>query len=473
MRTLLINPPPIDGERFIREGRCMQSVDSWAAIWPPLSLGILASLARRHGDVDLFDANVLDGYDVDKTVERAVAFEPDVIVVNTSFPSIEGDAACAQALKHACPRATVAGFGVFFSLLDEQALSACPGFDVGITGEPEPTFDELLHRLAAGTPLDGMAGLLRRQDGAVIKGPARPVVDDLDTLPFAARDLFRNDAYTLPHNGRPFTLINVSRGCPYPCIYCIAPVYYGKKIRRHSLEYVMRELEECQTKHGIDQFLFWEEVFTLDREFGMALCDAILERHWKISWATTTRADRVDLQILRKMKAAGCDLLGLGIESGVQEILDTARKKETVTDIEEAVVLCRHAGIRTMGHFIFGLPGETEETVQKTIEFGLSLGLDYIQCYAAVPYPKTELGEMAREKGWLMSDRWMEFDFGGSSRMNVGTIRPEQVDAAREELFRRFYLRPATIMRQAALLARHPGQVGQALSFLKWMRTRS
>src|SRR3990172_3406017 len=113
MRTLLVNPPPIEGERFIREGRCMQSVDSWAAIWPPLSLGILASLARSHGDVDLFDANVLDGYDVDRTVERAVAFEPDVIVVNTSFPSIEGDAACAAALKAACPEATIVGFGVF------------------------------------------------------------------------------------------------------------------------------------------------------------------------------------------------------------------------------------------------------------------------------------------------------------------------------------------------------------------------
>lgn len=473
MRTLLINPPPVDGERFIREGRCMQSVDSWAAIWPPLSLGILASQARRHGDIDLFDANVEDSYDIERTVARAVAFEPDVVVVNTSFPSIEGDAACAQALKNACPNATIVGFGVFFSLLDEQALAACPGFDVGITGEPEPTFAELLERLASGRDLEGLAGALRRAGDTVVKGPARAFMEDLDRLPFAARDLFRNESYTLPHNGRPFTLINVSRGCPYPCIYCIAPTYYGKTIRRHSLEYVLRELEHCQKEHGIDQFLFWEEVFTLDRPFGMALCDAIIERGWKISWATTTRADRVDLEILRKMKAAGCDLLGLGIESGVQEILDTAKKKETVTQIEEAVVLCRHAGLRTMGHFIFGLPGETEETVKRTIDFGLSLGLDYIQCYAAVPYPKTELWEMAREHGWLRSDRWQEFDFGGRSSMDVGSIRPDQVDAAREELFRRFYLRPKTLMRQAAMLLKHPRQVGQALSFLRWMQAKS
>jgi radical SAM superfamily enzyme YgiQ (UPF0313 family) len=181
----------------------------------------------------------------------------------------------------------------------------------------------------------------------------------------------------------------------------------------------------------------------------------------------------MDLEIVRKMKAAGCDLLGLGIESGVQEILDTARKRTTIAAIEQAVLICRHAGMRTMGHFIFGLPGETEETVRRTIEFGLGLGLDYIQAYAAVPYPKTELGTMARDRGWLRSTRWMEFDFGGHSNMDVGSIPPERVDAAREELFRRFYLRPKTMLRQARLLARHPAQLGQALSFLKWMRSRS
>lgn len=473
MRTLLVNPPPIEGERFIREGRCMQSVNSWAAIWPPLTLGILASLARARGDVDLFDGNVEDGYDLDRTVERAVAFEPDVIVVNTSFPSIEGDAACAAALKAACPEATIVGFGVFFTLLDQKALEACPAFDVGITGEPERTFEEFLDHLARGEDPEGLAGLMTRKGGGVVSGPTRAFVEDLDTLPFAARDLFRNEGYTLPHNGRPFTLVNVSRGCPYPCIYCIAPVYYGPRIRRHSLDYVLREIEHCQREHGLDQFLFWEEIFTLDREFGVALCDAIVERGWKISWATTTRADRVDLEILRKMKAAGCDLLGLGIESGVQEILDAAKKRETVADLEQAVVLCRHVGLRTMGHFIFGLPGETEETVRRTIDFGLRLGLDYMQCYAAVPYPKTELGKLARASGWLRSDRWMDFDFGGRSIMDTGSLPPEKVDAAREELFRRFYLRPGTMLRQAGLLARHPRQVVQALSFLRWMRTKA
>lgn len=472
LRTLLINPPPVEGERFIREGRCMQSVDSWAAIWPPLTLGILAAIARRQGPVDLVDCNVEDDPGLATLLRRAEAFRPDVIVVNTSFPSIEGDDACAAALKRTCPRATVVGFGVFFTLLDERALEGCSGFNVAITGEPEVTFGELLEKLAAGQAVEGTPGLLWRENGHVEKGPARPYLKDLDELPFAARDLLRNERYRLPTNGRPFTLINVARGCPYPCSFCIAPVFYGHKLRRHSLRYVLEELEFCQTELGLRDFLFWEEIFTLDRKFGMALCDAILERGWKISWATTTRADCVDEEILRRMKEAGCMLLGMGIESCEQEILDNVRKLETVEQIRDAVALARRVGLKTMGHFIFGLPGETPRTAEATIDYGLRLGLDYMQCYAAVPYPKTSLGELAREKGWILSERWADYDFGGRSILATGTIAPEDVDEARRAMFRRFYLRPGYVLRQLGSLARQPRQVLQASRFLNWMKRR-
>ena len=472
MRTSLINPPPIDGEAFIREGRCMQSVDSWAAIWPPLTLAILASIARKFGEIDLFDCNVEEGYDVPRTVSRIAGFEPHVVVVNTSFPSIEADAACAAAIKAACPRALVVGFGVFFTLLDERAMEAGRGFDVGISGEPEETFAEVLRAVEGGHAVRDLPGLIWRENGEVRVGGTRPFIEDLDVLPFAARDLLHNDRYKLPTNGNPFTLINVARGCPYPCSFCIAPVYYGHRLRRHSLEYVLAEMEYCQKEHGIRDFLFWEEIFTLDRRFGMALCEAILERGWDVGWATTTRADCVDEEILTTMKRAGCTLLGLGIESASQEILDNVEKRETVEEIEQAVALARKVGLQTMGHFIFGLPGETPATVEETIDYGLKLGLDYMQCYAAVPYPKTKLGEMAREKGWVTATRWAEYDFGGRSIMKIGTIDPQKVDAARRAMFRRFYLRPGYMLRQVGGMLRHPGQILQASKFLNWMRTR-
>ena len=472
MRISLLNPPMIDGEAFIREGRCMQSVDSWAAIWPPLTLTILAAIARKRGEVDLFDCNVEEGYDLGPTVERVAAFRPDVVVVNTAFPSIEGDAKCAEAIKQACPDALVVGFGVFFTLLDERSLEDFAGFDLAIRGEPEETFEALLDAMEAGQPAQDIPGLMWREGGEVRAAPTRPFLKELDDLPFAARDLLHNERYTLPTNGHPFTLINVARGCPYPCSYCIAPVYYGHRLRRHSLEYVMAELEYCQQELGLRDFLFWEEIFTLDRKFGVELCEAILERGWEISWATTTRADCVDEEMLRLMKKAGCELLGLGIESSSQEILDNVDKRETVEDIRNAVRLAKKVGLKTMGHFIFGLPGETPETAEASINFGVKLGLDYMQCYAAVPYPKTRLGEMAKEKGWVSSERWAEYDFGGRSILDTGSIKPEEVDRARESMFRRFYLRPMYVARQVGGMLRNPSQILKASRFLNWMTTR-
>jgi len=478
MKITLLNPPPVDGDKFIREGRCMQSVDSWAAIWPPLSLGILGSLAKEFGDVDLFDCNVeggkngKNGLSLEETVKRVKGFNPDVIVVNTSFPSIEGDVKTAEELKKVCPNAITVGFGVFFTLLDEKAMSDSTAFDVGIRGEPEDTFKELLSSIGTQREYSEIPGLMWREHGEVKRSEDREFIKEIDQLPLASREFFRNDRYTLPHNGKPFTLIGVSRGCPYPCTYCIAPVYYGKRLRRHSLEYVMNELEICQTEYGINQFLFWEEVFTMDREFGIALCDSILERGWDISWATTTRADLVDEEILSKMKEAGCTLMGLGIETADQNIMDLSKKKEKVEDVVNAVELCKKVGITTMGHFIFGLPGETKDTIEKTIEFGVNLGLDYMQAYAAVPYPKTPLGELAKQKGYVTSSRWMDYNFGGYSIMDLGTVSPEEVDVARKEMFRRFYMRPSYAAKRVGMLAKNPKQILQAAKFMKWMQTK-
>ena len=472
MRTSFVNPPAARDERFIREGRCMQSVDSWAAVWPPLTLAIMAAIARERGEVDLFDCNVEDDYDLPKTLGRVEAFKPDVVVVNTSFPSIDHDAACAAGIKEACPHALVVGFGVFFTLLDEKAMEYGPAFDVGITGEPEVTFTELLDAIRAGRPAANMPGLMWREEGEIRVGPSRPFLENLDALPFAARDMLRNERYRLPTNGHPFTLINVARGCPYPCIFCIAPAYHGKRLRRHSVEYVLEELERCQQELGLYDFLFWEEIFTLDKEFALALCEAICRKGWKISWATTTRVDILDEEILSAMTKAGCALLGLGIETCDTRIFELARKGQSVQDIRRAVKMCKRAGVKTMGHFIFGLPGETSQTAQATIDFALKLGLDYLQCYAAVPYPKTKLGEMAERNGWLTSTNWADYDFGGRCILDIGTIAPEEVDRARNRLFRRFYLRPLYMLKQAGAMLTRPRQWIQASQFLRWMKRR-
>lgn len=470
MKIMFVNPPTIDNQKYIREGRCMQSVNSWAAIWPPLTLAILASIAKKYGAVRLIDWNV-ETLSLEAMLREVVDFKPDMLVSCPTFPSIDSDAYFSKKIKDACPHTVTLGFGMFFTLLEEASLRDTEGYDVAIYGEPEVTFEEFLSTYAASGKIAPMQGLIWREGSQIKKGGQRPFIQNLDTIPEASRDLFKTEKYRLPHNGHPFTLVNVARGCPYSCTFCTANIYYGKKLRHHSVAYVINEIEHCIQDYGIRDFLFWEEVFTLDKPFGIALCDEILKRKLDISWMTTTRADLVDEEIIKKMKAAGCMLLGLGIESCSQEILDNAKKNETVEQIVAAVNLCKKNNLPTMGHFIFGLPGETEATAQKTISYIVMLGLDYMQCYCAVPIPKTPLGQMALEKGWVTAQSWSQYDYGGSSVMNIGTVSPDDVNRYRRIAFRKFYLRPKFILKQL-LTVTSLRQFMQAANFLKWMKTK-
>jgi len=150
-----------------------------------------------------------------------------------------------------------------------------------------------------------------------------------------------------------------------------ANIYYGKIFRKRKIESIIEELKECVEKYNIKNFLFWGENFTLDQTYGEKICDAILESNLKINWATTSRVDTLNERLLKKMKKAGCILLGLGIESIDQEILNNAKKEANLTQIKKAINLTKKIGLETVGHFIFGLPGDTKETAQKTIKFGL------------------------------------------------------------------------------------------------------
>jgi radical SAM superfamily enzyme YgiQ (UPF0313 family) len=469
MKVVLVNPPGIRGKRFIREGRCMQSVASWAAIWPPITLASLAAVALDHGwETLLYDANVKADSDIPHLLGVLQTFGPDMVVINTSFPSVDIDRRCAAAIRKSIPKVFLLGHGMFFTLLGREAMEYCPELDAAITGEPETTFGEVLNKLSDHSGLSGVSGTLWRQEDKIQIEQPREFAPTLDSFPVPARELLQNSAYRLPHNGHTFTLVNVARGCPCGCSFCIASAYHGKRIRRHSVEYILDEVERCQRDLNIRDFLFWEEVFTFDADYSIALCEAIAQKGWDISWATTTRTNCVTPEVARAMKRAGCFLLGLGIESGNQAILDAANKNISVADAPRAVEICRTEGIQTVGHFVFGLPGETPDTAEATVRFALDLGLDYLQCYAAIPYPGTPLGDLARKNGWIKSDRWADYDFGGPSIMDTGEITPRQVDYFRKRLFRKFYMRPGYLLRQLKQLGRHPRQIMQAASFLQW-----
>lgn len=470
MKTYLLNPRLRGADKYIREGRCMQKASSWVTLWPPVGLATLAALAGKRGDVRLVDGNV-EEMSIEALLEDITAFRPQLIVISTGFPSINTDMATVREIRRRCPDVRLLAFGVYFTLLEDTGFTECPYLDFAIVGEPEETFAELLDVLdAGGTDYSVIKGLIYRKSSEIVVTPRRELINDIDSIPFPARGLLKTDRYTLPHNGRPFTLINSARGCPYQCIYCIVSPFYGRRVRRHSIEYVVEEIKECVGRHHVEELLFWEEVFTLDKNRVLTLCDAIRREGLRVRWAATTRVDCVDEETLQAMHAAGCYLLAFGIESGVQEVLDVAKKNITVEEIRQAVRWCRKAHIATMGHFIFGLPGETRHTARKTIKFLLGLGLDYMQAYCAVPYPKTELGELAQRNHWICARQWSDYDFGGNSILRTDTLTPQEVSYFRRKAFTSFYLRPSSLLKIL-------GQIGgrrslKALTFWQWMSSK-
>jgi len=433
-------------------------------------LGVFGALAKKVGTVKLFDGNI-EMASLEELLDDIKTFAPDLLVVSTGFPSIEEDMRVAKAIKNFRPETKILAFGVYFTLLDKKSIENYPFLDFAINGEPDETFNELIQLMSQGhNDFSSIKGLYYSDDAGIHENEPRPLIEDIEKVPHPDRTLFKNDKYRLPHNNKTFTLINSARGCPFPCIYCIVSPYYGSKVRKHSLQYIIDEVKECHNIYGIEEFLFWEEVFALDKQFVSDFCDELKKNNLNIKWAATTRVDTLDEATLRKMKDSGCYLLGLGIESGCQEILDNAKKKQTIEGIREAVALCKKVKLQTMGHFIFGLPGETKETAEKTIDFMVDLGIDFMQAYCAVPYPKTELGELAFKEGWVTETRWSKYDFGGDCIINNGSLTAQEVTAFREKAFRRFYFRPTFIVKKffTNISIR---QIFQITKFVDWIKS--
>jgi radical SAM superfamily enzyme YgiQ (UPF0313 family) len=472
MKILIINPPAFEGNDYIREGRCMQTKSSWASLWMPLSLAYISSFLRKNNyEIKLLDC-IAEKIGIKKLTEITKEFSPNLIVINTAFPSIKGDMEVVAGLKKILPSVKIAVIGLYPTLLEEKFMEEFSAPDFAIIGEPEWVIKNLVKTLEIGGKLDGVDGLVWREGEKIITNQPQNIENNnLDELPFPARDLLNNEAYRLPTDRKKFTLLSVGRGCPFTCNYCVAHAYYGKKFRKREVKSVVDEIGECVKKYDIKSFLFWGESFTLDADYGEAICDEIINRGLKITWSTTSRVDTLNEELLKKMKQAGCILLGLGIESASQEVLDRAKKGINLEKIKKAIEMVKKAGINSMGHFVFGLAGDTEEGAEKTTKFACESGVNYAQFYCAIPYPKTELGRIAEESNWVETKDYSDFDLTKSIMRNE-TLSSRQIKKFRDKAYRKFYFRfrmiKQTIKEVSSLRA-----FLEILNFVKWIKPKN
>jgi len=329
-----------------------------------------------------------------------------------------------------------------------QLLEQHPEVDAIIRGEFEITVRELGLALKQGLPLSGVAGITYREGSEVRVNPERPFDADLDRWPYPAREVIPIEKYqTAQYQGKRGTFMLSSRGCPYRCTFCLWPgTMVGRDFRSRDPEAVVNEMEHLVQHYGVDDIYFDDDTMTIDRERLLRICRLIQERDLKVHWISMGRVDTVDEELLTEMRKAGCDNLYLGVESGSEEMLKRLKKGIGLDQVEKAFQMARKAGIKTQAFFMLGGPGETHETLKETIDFAVRLDPDNAQFAAAVPYPGTEMYEESLRKGYLRAQTWEDYA-ARDIVLETETLSRLDLEKARLEAYRRFYLRPRFILR--------------------------
>lgn len=367
--------------------------------YPPLGLGYLAAVAEQEGhEVRIHDMGLRPTIPVAEDMKAVLDFKPDLVAftsMTTSYYSVEQAAAI---VKGALGVPTVIG-GPHATSLPEQTI-ADPHQDFLIYGEGEETWRELLQALVAKDDrYERIAGLWFKRDGQVVRNAERPLIPDLDSLPFPSRHLYELDKYPLyAPDGSPMLTALSSRGCPYACSFCFKGIV-GRTYRQRSPQNIFAELEHVHKTFGVRNFYFIDDLFTIDVRRLEAILDYFIARGAPYRWRCLARVDRVNPNLLRKMYQAGCRQIHYGIESGNPEILKATAKHINLEQVRRAATWTMEAGIKGKGYFILGLPGDTEETMEDTISFAESLDLDEAMFSIATPFPGTRLwDELVRQR---------------------------------------------------------------------------
>lgn len=441
-RVLLVNPP---SGLYRRDDRCQCKVEDQtvAVTFPPLELCYAAAMARRAGAEPMIRDYPAIGATWDDYLADLRSFRPDLLVLSATTATIELDMQAAHAARDVNPETFVLAKGEYLNYFADELLPQRPEIDAIAFGEIEYTIEELV----AGRPLADVAGLVWRDDrGKARRNSPRPFGDHLDDLPFPARDLIRNELYTSPENGRPLTVLHANRGCPAKCIYCPAGVISGYNVRLRSPRLVVDEIEECVTRHGIRDFLFHGDTFTINKRWMLQLCDEILARNLVIRWGCNSRVDTIDDERAAAMKKAGCWVVAFGFEHSDQEMLDLMKKGAKVEKAFTARETCRRHGLCCQAFMVVGLPWETKESLARVEAFLRKLDPDFFDLNIAYPLPGTELYEIAKREDLIVLDDLAE---GGYARaaMRTHTLSPEFLTDWRRKTLLKLNLRPRYVTR--------------------------
>ncbi len=433
---LFINPP-----WYKKSGNIWKNI---SACLPPFGLALLASLAREKGfKVSILDCNALR-LGLDKIEEYLPTSVPRFIGITATTVLISNALELAQIIKKKYPETKIIMGGVHPTIRPEEVLNF-EVVDYLVMGEGEDSFLELL----SDRNLAEIKGIGFKSNGKPIINPPREIIPDINVFPIPAYDLLPMDKYySAPGSYKRLPSLGMitSRGCPGRCTFCKGNIL-GERIRFRSAQKIFDEIIFLQKNYGIRDICFYDDTFTAHKQNVKDFCDLILKKNLDLTWSCFSRVDTVDFETLKKMKKAGCHQIMYGVESAEPKILENLNKRFTLQKVEETIFATKKAGIDTRLAFMIGSPGETEETIKKTIKYAIYLDPDFVSFNITTPYPGTEMFSWADKNKFLIHKDWQRYDLA-TPVMELTTISSEKVLSYYKKSHRQFYLRPSYILKR-------------------------
>jgi len=403
MKVVLSVPTPNQG--FLAD-------NTLTSVVPPLGLcQVAACLADQGHDVVLMDPSA-ERLDENLFVKRVLAADADALMLTSTTPQIRTVGRIAAAVKREAPLIRAVVGGPHPSALPRRTLEEFPALDAVVFGEGDFSAGELLEYFQKPKGVKPPAGTMVRIDSTIEEGAARPWIDDLDRLPFPIFNGLPLDSY-----GRFFSRmrlrkvpVHTGRGCPFRCAFCYRGM--GGAVRQRSVESVVEEVARDIKELGAEQIIFTDENLAVPSKRILSLCEELIKRSLNVSWICETHATSLNVEVAKAMKAAGCEQVHIGVESGDQEILRRSGKNVTLEKVRASVHAARQAKLFIQANFIFGHPNETEQTAQSTVDFAATLGADRCGFAIMVPFPGTDVYEMAKkgEGGLrLLTENWDKY----------------------------------------------------------------
>jgi radical SAM superfamily enzyme YgiQ (UPF0313 family) len=434
---LLINPPWIT-----KDGNIWHGVKSTS---PPLGLLYIAAYAEERGYVvHVMDVNAEQLHFED--IERFVGeHQPAWVGLTAVTAQIINTHRIAGIIKRVSPSTKVVVGGVHATALPDEVLQD-DNIDFVIRGEGEIPFCELVSSGVHET-IGGLSYRGRNPLQPIQHNPLAEPITDLDSLPTPAYHLIRFELYK-PAVGAyrrlPSINMTMTRGCPGKCTFCNSA---ETALRTRSAEHVVDEIEKLQARYGIREVSFYDDTLTIFKPQVARMCDLMIERGIDLTWSCFARTDCVSPALLKKMRAAGCHQILFGIESADPEILHNIRKPIDIEQTRKAVRMVQEAGIAVRAAFMFGNPGETVESMRRTIDFAIDLDPDIALFNITTPYPGTQMFDWAHKNGYLRTLDWNDYDLANSV-LELPTVSSAEINRMYKAAYREFFFRPSYLLRR-------------------------